>query len=89
VTLSYNGTILHETLVDATTSAHSEFFYLVNLPQVVGASTAYIGFTAQSSFPDNQQYVSNFQYVPEPSTFALLAIGPIVPLWRLLRRRLA
>ncbi len=48
VTLTYDGTLLHEQLVDSTTSATFETFYLLNLPPIVGGSTAYVGFTAYS-----------------------------------------
>jgi hypothetical protein len=81
VTLSYNGSILQETLLDTTTSATYTNGYLTNLPATLGNSTALVGFTGgmNGSFgPD--QYISNFQFVtsvPEPSTAILLSVGMI------------
>ena len=80
VTLVYDGSILHETLVDAVTSASYDALYLMNLPAIVGGSSAYVGFTAGGSGGggDSNQFLSNFQFVsnvPEPSTVLLLAIG--------------
>ena len=94
VTLKYSGSLLHETLIDTVTHAQADFSYFVNLPQLVGGNTAYVGFTAQTpgnlfGFVADQQYLSDFTYsVPEPSSFALLATGFVLPLLRRFRRRL-
>jgi hypothetical protein len=45
VTLSYNGTTLTETVTDTVTHATFTTSYTVNIPQVVGGSTAFVGFT--------------------------------------------
>jgi hypothetical protein len=76
VTLSYNGTTLHETLLDTTTSASYQTSYIINLPSIVGGSTAYVGVTAGNEGAADQ-YFSNFQMVPEPATFVLLGLGGI------------
>ncbi|HZZ81927.1 MAG TPA: PEP-CTERM sorting domain-containing protein [Gemmataceae bacterium] len=95
VSLTYNGTILHETLTDAVTNAQSSFSYLINLPQLMGGSTAYVGFTAQTpaaifGFVPEQQYFSDLQFnaVPEPSTIGLAAAGLAAIGFLGLRRRM-
>ena len=46
VTLSYSGTTLTETIEDQNTSAIvTETYNNVNIPALVGGSTAYVGFT--------------------------------------------
>jgi hypothetical protein len=90
VTLTYNGSTLQESLLDTTTNASysNSFLILTPIPTVLGGSTAYVGFTADSYGSSDffggdavNQSFSNFQYttspVPEPSTFALLGVGAI------------
>jgi hypothetical protein len=93
VTLTYNGSLLDESLLDTKTSASYSTSYLVltKFPTVLGGSTAYVGLTANTTGTIDQ-YFSNFQFsaIPEPSTFALLGVGAVSLLgygWR--RRRLA
>jgi hypothetical protein len=43
--LSYDGSTLTETLTDTVTGATFTTSYAVNIPQAVGASTAFVGFT--------------------------------------------
>ena len=72
VQLTYNGTTLSETLTDANNSTNtSTFSYTVNLANVLGASTAYVGFTGADGATTSTQTIGNFSYtvVPEPSTW--------------------
>ena len=46
VTLTYNGTTLHMTLTDTVTKKAFDQSWTVNIPQVIGSSMAYVGFTA-------------------------------------------
>lgn len=86
VTLSYNGTILQESLFDPKTTATYNASYLVNLPTVLNGNTAYVGFATTAGGYGLTQTISNFYFtVPEPSTLALLGIstiGLLVCVWQ-------
>jgi len=64
VTLSYDGTNLTEMLTDLTTSSTFSHAYPVNIAQVVGQGTAYVGFTAgtggATSVQDILTWTGNF-----------------------------
>ena len=78
VTLAYDGVSLRESLSDTITGATFERLYLIDIPQVIGSSTAYVGFTAATRNPTtHRQFLSNFRFsnVPEPSAVVLLARG--------------
>jgi hypothetical protein len=55
VSLSYNGTTLSMTVKDATTNATFSKSWTIDIPSVVGASTAYIGFTAGGFYASVQE----------------------------------
>ncbi len=78
VTLTYNGTILHESLVDTISGASFEVSYPVDIPAIVNGSTAYVGLTASTNgnSATNQDF-SNLQFssVPEPTALSLLIAG--------------
>jgi len=88
VSLAYNGSLLNETLVDSTTLASFNTSYVVNLPSVVGTTTAIVGFTASSNFGSSQS-ISNFQFtsVPEPASIVLFGAGAMSLLAYLSMRR--
>ncbi len=78
VNLSYNGTTLTETLTDSTIPANtSTFTYATNLASVLGAGTAYVGFTGADGATSSTQTISNFTFaaVPEPSTWTAGVLG--------------
>jgi hypothetical protein len=65
VALSYSGTTLAMALTDVDTGQTFSKNYTVNITSVVGASTAYVGFTAGNGpGPVNQEYVLNFNFGP-------------------------
>jgi hypothetical protein len=55
VSLSYNGTTLSMTVTDTASKATFSTSWPINIPSVVGASTAYVGFTAGGYYPNVQQ----------------------------------
>ncbi len=77
-TLAYDGTTLAETPVDLTTSARFATSYAVNLPDLVGSATAYVGFAGGTDAFNATQQISGVSFttaVPEPTTVALLGVA--------------
>lgn len=88
VTLTYNGTLLHESLVDTVTGDSFAISYPVDIPSIVNGSTAYVGITASTNNNTaTNQFFSNLQFtsIPEPATLSLLAFASLAMLRR--RRR--
>lgn len=77
ITLSYNGSTLHQAAVDTVTGHMFEAFYSVNIPAIVQGTTAYVGVTAATSNSTaTDQYFSNFRFstIPEPASLCLLGL---------------
>ena len=55
VSLTYSGTTLSGTITDTVTSSSFPFSYTVNIASIVGANTAYVGFTLQNGAASTQQ----------------------------------
>ena len=63
VVLSYDGSVLTETLTDLTDGAtYSTSYTGINLSQIVGSDSAYIGFSASTGAGTSTQSVSNFDF---------------------------
>ncbi len=60
VTLMYDGATLTEMIVDMTTHAMFSHSYALNLPQVIGANSAYVGFTAGTGGVASIQKILNW-----------------------------
>lgn len=77
VAMNYNGSNLQVTMTDLITTLQFNATYAVNLPVLLGGSTAYIGFTGATGGETATQTISNFSYaaVPEPGTLALMGTG--------------
>ena len=84
IVLSYNGTVLSETMTDTVTGGSFTQPFFANIPSVVGGTTALVGFTAESGGSSTMdQYITNFRFtVPAPGTGAGLALAGLT-----LRRR--
>lgn len=86
VTLSYNGNILSETLVDSVTAETYQRNIIVgDLTTPIGGPLAYVGFTAstttgQCSGDAADQYISGFEFtvIPEPATLSLMLMAGLL-----------
>ena len=67
VHMTYNGTALAVTLTDTITQAQATQRYTVNLPAVLGAGTAYVGFTAGTGGYTATQTILNWTFTPGTS----------------------
>jgi hypothetical protein len=63
-TYSYNGTVLTYSVEDMTTTTIFNGTWTVNIPSAVGASTAYVGFSASVYSTPFKQTVTNWTYNP-------------------------
>ena len=62
--ITYDGTTLTLTLTDTVTSASFTYAQAINIPTIVGANTAYVGFTGGTGGSTAIQNVLNWTYVP-------------------------
>jgi hypothetical protein len=63
VVLSYDGNILTETLTDLTNGAtYSTSYTGIDLSDIVGSNSAYVGFSAGTGLDSSTQTVSNFNF---------------------------
>jgi Legume lectin domain/Fibronectin type III domain len=68
VVMTYNGVILNVTITDTSTGAHATQSYQVNIPSIVGGSTAFVGFTAGTGGLTSVQSILTWTYVPISDT---------------------
>ncbi len=74
VVLSYDGSVLTETLTDLNTGATYSTSYTENLSAILGSDTAYVGFTGGTGAAASTQIVSNFTFESD----AAVAVDPTV-----------
>jgi len=67
VTLIYNGTTLSVTIFDTVTSQTATQNYTVNIPALVGANTAFVGFTGGTGGLTATQSILNWTFSPPAS----------------------
>jgi len=70
VSLLYTGGVLRATLGESNTANLFRTNFQVNLPAIVGADTAYVGFTGADGGIASTQVISNFTFVPLPTVLA-------------------
>jgi len=78
VLLSYNGSVLSETLTDLSTLATFSTSYTTDLASVLGSGTAFVGFTGGTGRASSVQVIGGFSFqnsVPEPSSLVLLGVA--------------
>jgi len=79
VEIVYDGVILSQTLTDTVTLASYSADYLIDIPGVIGSSTAYVGFTGSTALDTGRrdQFVSHVSFVnvPEPGSMVIGVTG--------------
>jgi hypothetical protein len=63
--MTYDGTTLIVTITDTVTAATATQSYVVNIPSIVGANTAYAGFTAGTGATFAQQNILTWNFNPQ------------------------
>ena len=64
VAITYDGTNLKVTITDTVTQASASQSYAVNIPSLVGRSTAYVGFTGATGGLASVQKILNWTFTP-------------------------
>ena len=75
VVLTYNGSVLTETLTDLNNGAIYSTNYSENISAILGAGTAYVGFTAATGTYGSTQTVSDFTFETNPTVYWAGASG--------------
>ncbi len=78
VHLDYDGTNLAVSIMDTTTLALAEQRYVANIPLIVGASKAYLGFTAATSTHTASQTILSWTYRALNSV-SMASAAPMAP----------
>src|SRR5262249_14074391 len=68
VTMTYDGTTLNVTITDTSTNASANQAYTVNIPQIIGSTTGYVGFTGGTGGLTAVQKILTWAYSPTAST---------------------
>jgi len=68
VVMGSNGTTLNVTITDTSTNASASQAYTVNIPQVIGSGTGYVGFTGGTGGATAVQNILTWAYSPTAST---------------------
>jgi hypothetical protein len=84
VNLSYNGSLLTLTMTDTVTLGQYQTAYPVNIPGLIGGSSAYVGFTASTTGIGNaDQYFGNPHFsVPGPAALSVLGLSGLAAMRR-------
>jgi hypothetical protein len=76
VTLTYDGTVLHEDILDLATGVEFSHDYTVDIPRFVGGDAAYVGFGGGTGGLTAIQDIQNWQFTPGD---VLGAVPPAAP----------
>jgi fibronectin type 3 domain-containing protein len=68
VVMTYDGTTLNVTITDTGTNASASQAYAVNIPQVIGSNTGYVGFTGGTGGATAVQNILTWAYSPTATT---------------------
>ncbi len=84
--LIYDGTTLDVTITDTVTAATASQSYAVDIPSVIGGSTAFVGFTAATGGLNAIQEIAAWTFTPPPPAPATLSatqneIGQVTLTW--------
>jgi hypothetical protein len=64
VAMAYDGTTLTVTITDTVTTATAKQSYTVDIPTLVGGSTAFVGFTGATGGRTATQDILSWTYTP-------------------------
>ena len=88
--MNYDGSLLSVTITDLNTSISASQSYSVNLPTIVGGSTAFVGFGGGTGAGAANQDITTWKFVstrlPEPGSLSLLAAAGMARFVRRKRR---
>jgi len=79
VHMVYDGTNLTVTITDTATNASFSHIYAVNIPQTVGGTTAFVGFTAGTGGLTATQEILNWRFVPGTGSAQQVSLPTISP----------
>jgi hypothetical protein len=80
ISLSYDGTTLTETITDTVTLASFTKTYTANLPSLIGATSAYVGFTGATGGLASTQDIKTWTFTNPPVTVSGASVDTPV-LW--------
>jgi hypothetical protein len=63
--IDYDGARLRVKLSDATTGASTQQVYAVDIPEVIGGATAYVGFTGCTGGASAVQEIHRWTFFPQ------------------------
>ncbi len=77
VTMNYSGSTLNVTITDLFTFASASQSYSVNIPSIVGGSTAYVGFTGGDGGLTSIPAILNWNFTPAQATIGTASFESI------------
>jgi predicted secreted protein len=75
-TITYNGSVLTETLTDTVTSQTYTISYVVDIPNAIGSSTALVGFGAGTGEATMLAYIDSWVYTVDASGASTPTVSP-------------